>query len=87
MLADWNSLTWKPILIAEFGYRGSDSGMPNTIPPAVVTLPTQAERAHAVANYADVQSTRRTSSVSTGLNCSTSRLAADLMARTRIGGS
>jgi agarase len=53
MLADWNRLTSKPVLIAEFGYRGSDSGLPNTIPPGVVTLPTQKERAQAVTNYAN----------------------------------
>ncbi len=52
MLAEWHRVSGKPILIAEFGYRGSDSGLPNTIPPAVKTFATQKERAQAVANFA-----------------------------------
>lgn len=53
MLAEWHRLTGKPILIAEFGYRAMDSGLPNTSPPSVVTLNTQAERADALTNYAN----------------------------------
>ena len=53
MLADWYKLTSKPILIAEFGYRAADSGLPNTIPPGQATLPTQTERARAITNYAN----------------------------------
>jgi agarase len=52
MLAEWHRVADKPILIAEFGYRGNDSGLPNTIPPAVKTFPTQKLRAQAVANFA-----------------------------------
>ena len=50
-LADWHKLTSKPVLIAEFTYRAADAGLPNTIPPAQATLPTQAERARAITNY------------------------------------
>jgi len=53
MLAEWNRVAGKPILIAEFGYRGNDAGLPNTLPPAVKTLPTQKERAKAIENYAN----------------------------------
>jgi hypothetical protein len=53
MLADWYRLTNKPVLIAEFGYRAEDSGLPNTFPPVMVTLPNQKARAQAVTNYAN----------------------------------
>jgi len=53
MLAAWYHLTGKPVLIAEFGYRAADSGLPNTIPPAIPVLPDQQARARAVTNYAD----------------------------------
>lgn len=53
MLADWYRITDKPILIAEFGYRAEDSGLPNTVPPGVVVLANQKARAQAVENYAN----------------------------------
>jgi len=53
MLAAWYDLTGKPVLIAEFGYRAADSGLPNTIPPGIPVLPDQKARARAVTNYAD----------------------------------
>jgi agarase len=51
MLADWYRISEKPILIAEFGYRAADAGLPNTIPPSIVVVPNQHARARAVTNY------------------------------------
>lgn len=38
----FHTLTQKPLLITEFGFRGMDSGMPNTYPPPIVLQPTVA---------------------------------------------
>ncbi|HPO12707.1 MAG TPA: hypothetical protein PLI09_04620 [Candidatus Hydrogenedentes bacterium] len=38
----FHELTQKPLLITEFGFRGMDSGMPNTYPPPIVLQPTVA---------------------------------------------
>jgi hypothetical protein len=50
-LEGWYRATGKPLLIAEFGYRAMDSGLPNTFPPGVLTLPTQKDRAACVKDY------------------------------------
>ncbi len=45
----FHALTQKPLLITEFGFRGMDSGMPNTFPPPIVlqpTVSTQRDRAN-----------------------------------------
>ena len=45
------TLTGKPILISEFGYRSAESEQPNTFPPFYPTLATQAQRADAYTTY------------------------------------
>jgi hypothetical protein len=50
-LLEWNRVTGKPLLIAEFGYRAADSGLPNTNPPFMPLLASQHERAARVSNY------------------------------------
>ncbi len=39
------ALTGKPILHSEFGYRATDSGLPNTWPPMMLVVPDQKSRA------------------------------------------
>jgi hypothetical protein len=44
----FHEITGRPLLITEFGFRGMDSGMPNTFPPPLLiqpTVPTQKIRA------------------------------------------
>ena len=41
----------KPILVAEYGFRAADSGLPNSWPPLFPTYATQADRTHAYAAY------------------------------------
>ena len=51
MLREFSGGGAKPLLISEYGYRAADSGLPNTWPPAMPVLATQAERGAAVADY------------------------------------
>lgn len=44
----FHEITKKPLMVTEFGFRGMDSGMPNTFPPGWLlqpTVPTQRDRA------------------------------------------
>jgi hypothetical protein len=50
-LAQWYRATGRPILIAEFGYRAADAGLPNSSPPMLPVLANQHERAARVGNY------------------------------------
>jgi len=51
MLADFAKLSRKPLLISEWGYRAAGTGLPNTIPPSMVTAKDQTQRAAWVRNY------------------------------------
>lgn len=53
-LTEFHTLTNKPLMITEFGFRSMDSGLPNTYPPPIMVQPTvktQAERAARYAKY------------------------------------
>lgn len=52
-LRSWYTLTGKPMLVSEFGYRAMDSGLPNTWPPFQVVVDTQEQRAAGFINYVD----------------------------------
>jgi hypothetical protein len=43
----------KPILVSEFGFRASDSGLPNSWPPVYPVLSTQTQRADRYAAYVE----------------------------------
>ena len=49
--APFERLVGKPILVAEYGFRAADSGLPNTWPPLFPTYATQTDRMHAYAAY------------------------------------
>ena len=51
MLRGFSLGNTKPLLISEYGYRAADSGLPNSWPPIMPVLATQADRGAAVANY------------------------------------
>ena len=51
-LAAHRSRADKPLLISEFGWRATDSGLPNTWPPLQVVVATQQERADRYRNFA-----------------------------------
>ncbi|HND28657.1 MAG TPA: hypothetical protein PLA94_01615 [Myxococcota bacterium] len=46
-----HTITNRPILISEFGFRAADSGLPNSWPPQYPTYATQAERSQAARDY------------------------------------
>jgi len=49
--APFERLLGKPILVAEYGFRAADSGLPNTWPPLFPTLATQTDRTRAAVAY------------------------------------
>lgn len=51
LLRDFSLRGTKPVLVSEYGYRAADSGLPNSWPPMMPVLPTQADRAAHLANY------------------------------------
>jgi agarase len=51
-LAAHRNRTDKPLLISEFGWRATDSGLPNTWPPLQVVVATQQARADQYRNFA-----------------------------------
>ena len=52
-LAEHRRLADLPLLISEFGWRATDSGLPNTWPPLQVVVATQQERAERYLNFAN----------------------------------
>ena len=49
--APFERIVGKPILVAEYGFRAADSGLPNTWPPLFPTFTSQLDRARAYSAY------------------------------------
>lgn len=51
-LSDFYATARRPLLLSEFSYRATDSGLPNSYPPVFPVLETQSDRADAYEKYA-----------------------------------